>query len=232
MRSTAGRALAPPLRAGRTARWPQTAVSGTAAALAFAALAWATQKGLTQRFDWETSWALHASSSAWLTALMVMITTLAEPAMAIAFSVWVGWMAFRRRDNRGCAVALGTVWAAGALNYLLKALFQRPRPDLWSAQGTHEGFGFPSWHAMAVVAVGGALALVLGRLHPGARRLVGAGVALLAFLVGVSRVYLGLHWTTDVLAGACAGWVLLLVAESALEARPFPPKPGAVERGR
>lgn len=222
MRSTAGRAIAPPLRAGRTGRWPQTFVSGTAAAAGFAALAWATQTGLTQRFDWEASWTLHATSSAWLTAVMVMLTTLAEPAMAIAFSVWVGWMAFRRKDGRGCAVALGTVWAAGALNFLLKALFHRPRPGLWSAQGTHEGFGFPSWHAMAVVAVGGALVLVLGRLHPRARRWVGAVVALLGLLICVSRVYLGLHWTTDVLAGACAGWFLLLVAESALEARPFP----------
>jgi undecaprenyl-diphosphatase len=221
LRSTAERTLASPLGAERTARWPQTLVSGTAAALAFAALAWATQKGLTQRFDWEASWAVHASSGAWLTAGMVMITTLAEPAMAVAFSVWVGWMAFRRGDGRGCAVALGTVWVAGALNYVLKAFFHRARPDLWSAQGAQDGFGFPSWHALAAVAVGGTLALVLGRLYPGGRRLLGAGVALLALLIGVSRVYLGLHWTTDVLAGGCVGWLLLLVAASALEARPF-----------
>jgi len=212
-------------RAERVWRWPSTLASGGAAAVGFAVLAYATHAGLTDGLDWRASWALHAHASVWVTALMVMISTLAEPAMAVAFSAWVGWVAFRRGDGRGAGVALGTVWLAGGLNFVLKHLFHRPRPELWAAQDAHPGFGFPSWHMMAAVAVGGTLAMVVGRLYPRARRALGAGVVALAVAVGVSRVYLGLHWTSDVLAGACVGWALLLVAASALEARPFQPLP-------
>lgn len=226
VRPPLGRVLTPlPLRAARSGRWPSTLVSASVAVAAFTALAYAAHARWLQALDWRASWAVHAYASVWLTALAVMFSTLAEPAMAVAFSVWVAWLAFRRNDTRGAVVAFGTVWIAGALNFLLKQLFRRPRPELWAAQDAHPGFGFPSWHAMAVVAVGGALVLVVGRLHPRMRWPLSGAVALLALGVGASRIYLGLHWTTDVLAGACAGWALLLMVASALDARPFPPTP-------
>jgi undecaprenyl-diphosphatase len=194
--------------------------SGGAAVLAFAAIAYATRTGASQRFDEQVSWAVHAVGGTGTRALMVMLTTLAEPVMAVSLSLMVAWLAFRRKDLRASAVAAGTVWVAAATNFALKQLFHRARPTLWMSHDGSAGYGFPSWHAMAAVAVGGALALVLGRLYPKARIAAGVGAAFLGAGIVLSRIYLGLHWPTDVLAGACAGWVVLLAAASVLEARP------------
>jgi undecaprenyl-diphosphatase len=87
------------------------------------------------------------------------------------------------------------------------------------------GFGFPSGHAMNSTVVFGALALIVWRLW-GPR----AGAAALALslalvvLVGSSRIYLGVHWTTDMLGGFFAGAAFLLVLLAALSlaaARPW-----------
>lgn len=206
-------------------RWPSTLASGAAAAVAFAVLAYASGKGLTQPFDWRASWAVHAWSGVWITAWMVMLSTLAEPLMAIAFSSWVGWVAFRRGDVRGSITVMSTVLISGALELALKPLFHRLRPNLWGELDANPGYGFPSWHAMAAVAVGGTIALVVARLHPRARYAMGLLVTALAVGIGFARIYLGRLWTTDVLAGACVGWIVLLGAAKALELRPFPPKP-------
>jgi undecaprenyl-diphosphatase len=194
--------------------------SGGAAALAFAAIAYATRTGASLRFDEQVSWAVHSVGGTGTSVVMVMLTTLAEPVMAVALSLMVAWLAFGRGDMRASAVAAGTVWAAAGINFALKHLFHRARPTLWMSHDGSAGFGFPSWHAMAAVAVGGTLALVLGRLYPRARIAAGVGAAILGAGIVLSRVYLGLHWPTDVLAGACAGWVVLLAAASLLEARP------------
>lgn len=223
-RAYQGRALSAAERVW-AGRWPSTVASGAAAAVAFSVLAYATQKGLTQQFDWKASWAVHAHAAVGLTAVMVMLTTLADPVMAIAFSTFVGWLAFRRGDNRAAITVSALVWIAGGLNFVLRHLFHRQRPNLWEAAGGFPDYSFPSWHATAVVAVGGTIALVIGRLYPRARIGFGLLITVLAVAICISRIYLGMHWTTDVLAGACVGWILLLGAATALELRPFSPEP-------
>lgn len=99
------------------------------------------------------------------------------------------------------------------LSNLLKNVFQRPRPDLVPYGSYVASASFPSGHSMlsavAYLTLGALLARSQQRKRLKAYFLLVA--ALLSFLVGVSRVYLGVHWPTDVLAGWAAGacWAIV-----------------------
>jgi undecaprenyl-diphosphatase len=89
----------------------------------------------------------------------------------------------------------------------LKELFDRPRPDLVPHAVQVYTLSFPSGHAMLSAVTYLTLGALLARVQPRRRvkaYLLGLGILLTA-LIGISRVYLGVHWPTDVLAGWCAG---------------------------
>ena len=114
-----------------------------------------------------------------------------------------------RREERSAAmawVALGiVVWV---LPELLKALVARPRPALWAALVEAPGFSFPSAHAAGSAALYPVLGwLVARRRGFPARAGVGLGL-LVALFVGFGRLYLGVHWPSDVLAGWALGLVI------------------------
>lgn len=108
---------------------------------------------------------------------------------------------------------LSSVVSGTILSYLLKDIFQRPRPEIVPHLAYASNTSFPSGHSMMSAVTYLTLGALLGRSHE--RRAVKIFflivAALLGFLVGVSRVYLGVHWPTDVLAGWTAGgvWALL-----------------------
>jgi undecaprenyl-diphosphatase len=99
------------------------------------------------------------------------------------------------------------------LTFVLKSLFDRPRPDVVVHLVGVSSASFPSGHAMASATIYLTLGALLARVQPQRRLKIYAGVvaATLTVLVGLSRVYLGVHWPTDVLAGWCVGaaWAML-----------------------
>jgi membrane-associated phospholipid phosphatase len=102
----------------------------------------------------------------------------------------------------------------------MKVLLERPRPALpWAT--VLPDYSFPSGHTMNTLVFYGALALIAWSI---AGRRVGllaiVAAALVTFGVGVSRIYLGYHYLTDVVGGVLAGIAWLLVAGAALRARP------------
>ncbi|WP_288481521.1 phosphatase PAP2 family protein [uncultured Deinococcus sp.] len=103
------------------------------------------------------------------------------------------------------ALAVG---GATLLNVVTKLIFQRPRPDVLEAVLREPGFSFPSGHAMANAAFGIAITLIFWRSRAGWP--VAVLGAVWAVLVGVSRNYLGVHYPSDVLAGALSSlvWVV------------------------
>ena len=121
----------------------------------------------------------------------------------------------RRREALFLAVAtLGSV----LLNASMKLVFQRPRPQLPWAQ-TPLDYSFPSGHTMNGLVFYLALALVLWVvLGPRVGVVAVAAATVLAVLVGISRIYLGAHYFTDVAAGFLAGLAWLLVVSSAFDA--------------
>lgn len=96
-----------------------------------------------------------------------------------------------------------------ARNAYLKHVFERARPRLFEEVATLHSYSFPSGHATAAIAIYGMIAFVVGRLAPRLRLLAAGGALALAVSIGISRIYLGVHWVTDVLAGYAAGAIIL-----------------------
>ncbi|XSG81807.1 MAG: phosphatase PAP2 family protein [Methyloligella sp. ZOD6] len=128
------------------------------------------------------------------------------------------WLLMTKRPHAAIVLAVALIGGT-ILNNGLKYLFDRPRPDL-VAHGTEVfTLSFPSSHAMLSATVYLTLGVMVMRFSPELRlKIYALSVALLlAVLVGVSRVYLGVHWPTDVIAGwavgaawASACWLVVL----------------------
>ncbi|NVO25033.1 phosphatase PAP2 family protein [Donghicola sp. B5-SW-15] len=115
--------------------------------------------------------------------------------------------------QRGSAALLAVSIAGGqALSHLAKLGFDRPRPDLVSHAVEVSTSSFPSGHSMMSAVTYLTLAVMLARAddRPSIRAFYIVVAAVLAMLVGISRVYLGVHWPSDVLAGWSLGaaWAL------------------------
>jgi undecaprenyl-diphosphatase len=149
----------------------------------------------------------------WVREVAVDLSSLGGPTVLtlISLSVVVFLLAVRKR---GAALLLSLSVGGGVLlSALLKLGFNRPRPDLVPHEVQVYSAAFPSGHAMLSAVTYLTLGSLLARVQPGWRVKAYLIVVplLLTLLVGVSRVYLGVHWPTDVLAGWCLGaaWALL-----------------------
>lgn len=164
------------------------------------------------RFDnfvgkWITGW-----RTGWLTILMKWITNLGSTVWVIGFILVITLLGFRFR-KRFSVIALNlAVSGACILSELLKGTFHRPRPALpWLE--TAGGYSFPSGHALISLSLYGFLAYLVFRNMEWPRScwrfILLFGLLLLPFLIGISRVYLGVHYPSDVLAGwaVAIGWV-------------------------
>jgi undecaprenyl-diphosphatase len=132
--------------------------------------------------------------------------------LGLATAAVVSYLALLGKRRAAVLVAASTT-GGWVLSFLLKAVFDRPRPNLVPHETVVYSASFPSGHSMMSAVTYLTLAGLLAGLHAGFR--VKASVVgwalLLTLLTGFSRVYLGVHWPTDVLAGWCLGasWALL-----------------------
>jgi undecaprenyl-diphosphatase len=123
----------------------------------------------------------------------------------------------RRHRHEAFLLAASALLASG-LVYVVKTWVGRARPALWPSEW-YSGSSFPSGHTLAVAATAAALALAVIRLRPAfGRWAIGAALAW-TVLVALSRLVLGVHWPTDVLAAACIGAAIPLVLSLALAFR-------------
>jgi undecaprenyl-diphosphatase len=130
--------------------------------------------------------------------------------------VMVVWLV-RRGAKRLALWAATTMIVGGLLGALLKLLVGRHRPDLLDPVASASGFSFPSGHALNAVLAAGVLLLALlpfTRGRPVLRRVMWAAAIGVAVLTGASRVAIGVHWTSDVVAGWVLG-IAVLAATSA-----------------
>ena len=152
--------------------------------------------------------ALHAQATPMLDVLMLAITNAGDVKVlgSLVLVALLGlWFARFERNAIFLAVAVG---GAAGLNVLLKHVFQRPRPHLWITLIPENDFGFPSGHAMGSFAIVAALIVLAWPTRwRWAVIVLGLGFTL---AVGFSRLYLGVHFPSDVIAGfmASLAWVM------------------------
>lgn len=121
-------------------------------------------------------------------------------------------IALTRAGRRGDAIFLAVTLAGAMLiENAAKLAFRRPRPELWEHGLPAAGYSFPSGHATTSMALAGAVVALMWNTPW--RRWTIAAAALFTLSMGVSRVYLGVHHPSDVLAGWCAGlvWVSVVI---------------------
>ena len=164
------------------------------------------------RFDHIASLWVHRQARPWLDAVMLAVTHLGDAPVLIAAGLAVSIYFFRRYRRRREALTMLLALGVGYFaNTLFKLSFQRARPQLWGWVVNPHGYSFPSGHAMVSTVVYGGAAFLLSAAFPQWRRVIGPGAAVLIFLIGLSRVYLGVHWPSDVLAGFAAGTTILFI---------------------
>ncbi|MEO6771949.1 MAG: phosphatase PAP2 family protein [Kofleriaceae bacterium] len=137
-------------------------------------------------------WAMTASligSNAFLIPTIVLVTVLA---------------AARRHRVAAVVLICDAVFVMGA-DQCLKLMFQRARPQLFDKIALPHDYSFPSGHSMSAMGVWGVIAAVLVALYPQLKREIVALAVLLIASIGLSRIYLGVHWPFDVAGGFLAG---------------------------
>lgn len=179
---------------------------GLASAALFTLLAWAVHFA-EPLLAWEQRWleALHAQRKPWLTEVLHGVEALHDPLVAIALSLFATALVFRRRGWQ-LLLLLAITLGGGAVNNLAKAWFQRPRPELDALVSAH-GHGFPSGHTVAatLLAAWAVYAAYRGGASTTGRAVTVCAAALVVGLVGLSRIYLGAHYPTDVAAAVLGG---------------------------
>lgn len=192
-------------------------LGGLAAALVFAMMATGIgADSAATRVDLALARALHHAASPLVTALLRVITFLGEgwSQASIGVVVAIGLLRARRKLwTVGWVIALS---GGGILNTILKNVYVRPRPVFADPILTADGFSFPSGHSMGTFVLAG-MAAYFGVLHTqGKLRHVGIVALALGWSVtmGFSRMYLGVHYLTDVIGGfaAGAGWLAICIS--------------------
>lgn len=150
----------------------------------------------------------------WLEESVRDITALGGFTLLSVLTVAATLLLLFRARRREALVFLGAVLLAQASNSLLKDLYGRPRPDLVAHGSYVYSHSFPSGHSAMAAAVFLVLATVFASVEPRRRtKALIYGMAITVVLaVGISRIYLGVHWPTDVLGGWCLGVSWALVA--------------------
>ena len=179
--------------------------------------AWLAKGVFSDRFvaidDGVITW-LHNYWGSAADNFMLFFTTIGEvwvlgPLIAVA--------AYALTRNGRWIDAAGLVLAGvgeGLLNLLLKNIFERARPNLFDGPIHLTTYSFPSGHAMGSIVVYGMLAFVVARLttQPLLRYAIVLAAALIVFFIGLSRVFFGVHYPTDVIGGYLAGAIWLAIS--------------------
>jgi undecaprenyl-diphosphatase len=142
---------------------------------------------------------------------MSALTWLGSSLVLVPLGLAIGGFFYVRDHNWHPLVMLASAYiGALALYELVKSVVGRARPPLIDQIGpVVSGHSFPSGHATQAMAIWGMVAVVLAVRSPRVRMPVASAAVLSILLVGFSRVYLGVHWLSDVLAGYALGGVVL-----------------------
>lgn len=193
------------------------AIAGT---LAFAEMGEWVQKGLTQTFDVAVLQWLHEHSTPLLTQIATELTYLGTGTVVLMIVAVAALFLWHTEHKHSARLLLAAVAGNILLNGVLKLVFHRARPSVFEWQTTAVSSSFPSGHAMSATVCYGTVAYLVIRLqkHRWSRLLTGAAAVILILLICATRLYLGVHYPSDVIAGIVVGLAWASFCMATLEA--------------
>lgn len=147
----------------------------------------------------------------WVSPFMHFATFIGQPAFIFAVAALLAYGAWVKKQPRvSYAILCSLIAMCG--NAILKVVFQRPRPDtLYAANMVIKSYSFPSGHAFGAAVFYGLLAYLSATRLPQPWNIISAGVCVfLVVVIGISRIYLGAHFPSDVVIGWLLGLACLL----------------------
>lgn len=196
-------------RVASAARNNRTILLVTACAAIFLGLLSYVLRGEAMKLDQMAYWLVVENlRSDWLTPIMESFSALATPVSLIAMLLVIAAFAPGKRPGWFCTVNLAL---AALLNVVLKTLIQRPRPEGFRL-AVESGFSFPSGHSMAAMAFFGLIVWMAWHYEQDRRQrlILTAAFSAVIAMIGISRIYLGVHYASDVLGGFCASIIWLV----------------------
>ena len=165
-----------------------------------------------QTLDSSVQTAIRGDLPETLTLIFRGITRLIDLPVVISWAIILVAIFYLKKWNSESLLVAGNLSLAGILIVSLKHLYQRPRPDILHLV-EEKGFSFPSGHSLAVTLLIGSLIIILGQRVKSTRLKLPLQSLLGIYLVSVlvSRVYLGVHYPSDVLASLCLGLGILFI---------------------
>jgi membrane-associated phospholipid phosphatase len=166
-----------------------------------------------ETFQFDTTFLLwiHQLSNPVVDQVMLVMTQLGNPQVVLPTFVVVCIVLLRDRQYSEAKFFVIACVGGTILNNGLKLAFSKPRPALWKQLIVETTYSFPSGHALGSVVLYGAIAYLAAAHYPRFSGLIYGGAIGLVGLIGVSRLYLGVHWLTDIIAGYSMGLLWLMI---------------------
>ena len=163
-------------------------------------------------FDQPIQTAIRGDLPETLTLLFRAITHLIDIPVIISWVLIVAFIFYRKQWKMESYLMLGNLALAGILIVTFKNIYQRPRPEIVHLV-EEKGFSFPSGHSLAVTLMVGSLIVILSQRIKNTtwRKVVQIGLGIYLVSVLVSRIYLGVHYPSDVIASLCVGLGVLFM---------------------
>lgn len=194
-------------------RYDRTIVAGFAAALAalllFAWLASGVMRGEDIGFDAPVRASVHSLTTPGLTYTMLGFTWLGSAPCVVGLGALLVWRLMKAGRQRAATILVIVTAGAEMLDQVLKLVFHRVRPEAFFGFADPVTYSFPSGHAITAASFYGVLAAIVAvqEKRRAVRVAVWCAAALAAAAIGLSRVYLGVHYPSDVVAGYAAAVV-------------------------
>ena len=160
---------------------------------------------------------IHSFANPVLDRVMYYFTRLNDPDTAFIVATVVVSILLWKRFYAEARIFAIACFGGVILSYGLKSLFAKVRPNLWQSAIVDTSFSYPSGHALGSTILYGFTAYLLATHYPRFSRLIYTIAVLLIATIGFSRLYLGVHWPTDIVGGYGIGFLWLTVCVTMLK---------------
>jgi undecaprenyl-diphosphatase len=174
-------------------------------------------QGKSFAFDKSLLIEIYTFSNPQLDLLMLAITYLGNPSSIVTLFLLSFLLLWWKNDYLEAKIFMLASLGALFLNVGLKLFFTKNRPQLWDQLIIEKSFSFPSGHAIGSMVLYGFLGYLLANRYPKLAVLIYGLTTILILSIGFSRLYLGVHWPTDIIGGYAIGFLWLMACLTTLK---------------